>query len=237
MRRGEIVGLYGLIGAGRSEFAQWRSSAGTPKTAGEILWRASPVESGSEKDAIDHGIVLVPESRRDQGLCLNLGVGFNLNLPIFERLSPGGSLSGRDRERAAADRQIADLRHQVADVALRGGLEPVGRQPAEDRHRQVAEPRRRALHLRRADGRRRRRHQGRDLQALRRSSCARGAGIILISSYLPEVYELADTLHVFRRGRLVGKPSPHDGVEPRDHPHRGHRHMTAAGTSTESIHD
>ena len=88
VREGEIVGLYGLIGAGRSEFVQ--SLFGRfPATAGEIVWQGKQVAIRSERQAMDLGIALAPESRRDQGLCLNLGVGFNINLPIFDRLSIG----------------------------------------------------------------------------------------------------------------------------------------------------
>jgi ribose transport system ATP-binding protein len=88
VRAGEVIGLYGLIGAGRSEFVQ--SVFGRfPKTGGQIFWDGHPVEIRKEKDAIGLGIALVPESRRDQGLCLNLGVGFNINLPIYKRLTTG----------------------------------------------------------------------------------------------------------------------------------------------------
>src|SRR6202012_4593860 len=72
VRAGEVIGLYGLIGAGRSEFVQ--SVFGRfPKTHGHIFWDDHPVEIRKEKDAIGLGIALVPESRRDQGLCLNMG--------------------------------------------------------------------------------------------------------------------------------------------------------------------
>ena len=88
MREGEIVGLYGLIGAGRSEFVQ--SLFGRfPATSGRIVWQGREVTIRSERTAMDLGIALAPESRRDQGLCLDLGVGFNINLPIFKRLSVG----------------------------------------------------------------------------------------------------------------------------------------------------
>jgi ribose transport system ATP-binding protein len=74
--RGEIVGLYGLIGAGRSEFVQslfGRFAATAARSSGR-----APVAIRSERQAMDLGIALAPESRRDQGLCLNLGVGFNI---------------------------------------------------------------------------------------------------------------------------------------------------------------
>ncbi len=86
MREGEIVGLYGLIGAGRSEFVM--GVYGRQRcNGGEIAWQGRKVDIRSERQAIDLGMALAPESRRDQGLCLNLGVGLNINLPVFDRLT------------------------------------------------------------------------------------------------------------------------------------------------------
>src|ERR1700719_221222 len=112
VRAGEVIGLYGLIGAGRSEFVQ--SVFGRfPKTSGQIFWDGHAVEIRKEKDAIGLGIALVPESRRDQGLCLNLGVGFNINLPIYKRLT-SGIVINPFAEKTAADKQIRDVRIKTA---------------------------------------------------------------------------------------------------------------------------
>ena len=104
MRRGEIVGLFGLIGAGRSEFAQVlfgrrRPTGGTIRVSGE---RFTP---RSERQSIGRGFALVPESRRIQGLCLNQSVGFNLNLAAYRPISPTGIVS-RIEERKVAQDQI-----------------------------------------------------------------------------------------------------------------------------------
>ena len=172
VRTGEVIGLYGLIGAGRSEFVQ--SVFGRfPKTGGQIFWKGQPVDIRREKDAISRGIALVPESRRDQGLCLNLGVGLNINLPIYKRLTKGIVIDNPFAERRR--RRPANPRRADQDGLARcSRIEPLRREPAEDRRRQMAEPWRPALHLRRADGGRRRRHQGRDLQAFRQTSEGRG---------------------------------------------------------------
>ena len=111
VREGEIVGLYGLIGAGRSEFVMGLFGR-HPNTSGEILWNGKPVKIRNERDAIDLGIALAPESRRDQGLCLNLGVGLNLNLPIYRAAD-----QRRDRSSARAERERAD--QQIATCASR----------------------------------------------------------------------------------------------------------------------
>ncbi len=124
VRAGEIVGLYGLIGAGRSEFAL--GLYGREKvTAGEIHWEGRKVEIRNERQAMDLGIALAPESRRDQGLCLNLPIGLNINLPVFDRLSRGLTIS-RSREHANADKQINDLKiktptRRVLASAMSGG--------------------------------------------------------------------------------------------------------------------
>ena len=167
VREGEIVGLYGLIGAGRSEFVQ--SVFGRqPAASGRISWQGRDVSIRSERQAMDLGIALAPESRRDQGLCLNLGVGLNINLPIFKRLSLG-PLINRGRESAAADEQIRD-RPDQGGFPRRPGHQSLRRQSAKSRDRQVAQSRRQALHFRRADSRRRRRHQGGNLSAARLSA-------------------------------------------------------------------
>ena len=115
VREGEIVGLYGLIGAGRSEFVQ--SVFGRhPATSGRISWLGKNVSIRNERKAMDLGIALLPESRRDQGLCLHLGVGVNINLPIFKQLSLG-PLINLTREAAAADRQIRDVQIKTSSRA------------------------------------------------------------------------------------------------------------------------
>lgn len=124
VRAGEIVGLYGLIGAGRSEFAL--GLYGRHRlTAGEVFWQGRKVEIDNERQAMQLGIALAPESRRDQGLCLNLPIGLNINLPVFRRLTRGLTISRAD-EAANADRQIRDLQiktpsRRVLASAMSGG--------------------------------------------------------------------------------------------------------------------
>ena len=203
VRRGEIVGLYGLIGAGRSEFVL--SVFGRhPKTTGEILWKGKPVDIRNEPQAISLGIALLPESRRDQGLSLNMPIGFNINLPIYDRITRGVTISLRE-EAERADRQIQDL--------------------------SIKTPSRRSLVSSMSGGNQQKVVIGKwlncgaelflfdeptvgvdvgtkaEIYRLMADLLRNGAGILMISSYLPEVYELADTLHVFRSSHLVGSNS------------------------------
>jgi ribose transport system ATP-binding protein len=199
IRRGEVVGLYGLVGAGRSEFVQ--SLFGRfPKTGGQIFWKGRPVDIRKEKDAISRGIALVPESRRDQGLCLNLGVGLNLNLPIYERLTKGLVINPF-AEAAAADKQIRDVQIKTASrdalaSSLSGGNQQkivVGKWLNHGAQLFIFDEPTVGVDV----------GTKVEIYKLFAKLLKDGAGIILISSYLPEVYDLSDILHVFRRGRLV----------------------------------
>ena len=197
---GEIVGLYGLIGAGRSEFALSLFGR-NPSTSGEILWKGEPIAIRDVHSAIELGIALVPESRRDQGLNLNLPIGLNLNLPIYERLKWGPLVAAREEARRA-DRQIMDLsiktpsRRTFAN-AMSGGNQQkivIGKWLNHGAELFIFDEPTVGVDV----------GTKAEIYRLLATLLKRGAGIILISSYLPEVYELADTLHVFRRGRLAG---------------------------------
>ncbi len=200
VRAGEIVGLYGLIGAGRSEFAL--SVFGrNPKTAGEIAWKGSPVDIRTERAAIDLGIALAPESRRDQGLHLNLPIGLNINLPVYDQLMRGPIIDAGE-ERRRADQQIRDLaiktpsRRSLASSMSGGNQQKIviGKWLNHGADLFIFDEPTVGVDV----------GTKAEIYRLFATLLKNGAGIILISSYLPEVYELADTLHVFRDGRLVG---------------------------------
>ena len=206
VREGEIVGLYGLIGAGRSEFVQ--SVFGRfPSSKGRILWQGRVVSIRSERQAMDLGIALAPESRRDQGLCLNLGVGLNLNLPIFKRLSIGPLINSA-AEAGSARRQIRDVQIKTESPAslvsnLSGGNQQkvvIGKWLNHGAKLFIFDEPTVGVDV----------GTKAEIYRLLGSLLSQGAGIIMISSYLPEVYELADTLHVFRRGGVVASHAHKD---------------------------
>lgn len=206
VRSGEIVGLYGLIGAGRSEFVTTVYGRHA-KSAGSVLWDGREVSIGSEHDAMRLGMALAPESRRDQGLCLNLPVGLNLNLPIYKRISKNALISGA-QEKQQAERQIAGLRiktpsrHALAS-SLSGGNQQkivIGKWLNHGARLFIFDEPTVGVDV----------GTKAEIYRLFSALLSEGAGIILISSYLPEVYELADTLHVFRRGKLVASHGFHE---------------------------
>jgi ribose transport system ATP-binding protein len=199
VRAGEVVGLYGLIGAGRSEYVQ--SLFGRFRTsAGQVFWDNKPVDIRNERQAIELGLALVPESRRDQGLCLNLGVGVNINLPVYQRLSRG-ILINPFAEAGSADRQIRDVQIKAASREAPASSLSGGNQ----QKIVVAKWLNHGARLFIFDEPTAGVDVGTKVEIYKIFArlLREGAGIILISSYLPEVYDLSDSLHVFRRGRLV----------------------------------
>jgi monosaccharide ABC transporter ATP-binding protein, CUT2 family (TC 3.A.1.2.-) len=205
VRAGQIVGLYGLIGAGRSEFVM--SLFGRHrKTAGSIFWQGKEVDIRSEREAMELGIALAPESRRDQGLCINLPVGFNLNLPIFQRITMAG-LVPMSADRRRADQQITNLKVKTSGrgalvSSLSGGNQQkivIGKWLNHGAKLFIFDEPTVGVDV----------GTKAEIYRLLARLLAEGAGIILISSYLPEVYELADELHVFRRGEDVARHAYH----------------------------
>ncbi|WP_455874524.1 sugar ABC transporter ATP-binding protein [Rhizobium yanglingense] len=205
VKAGQIVGLYGLIGAGRSEFAL--GLYGREKTtAGEIRWMGKRVNIRNERTAMELGIALAPESRRDQGLCLNLSISLNINLPVFKRLSKGPVIS-HSEESENSDRQIRNLSiktpsRRVLASSMSGGNQQkvvIGKWLSHGARLFIFDEPTVGVDV----------GTKAEIYRLFAKLLKEGAGIILISSYLPEVYELADRLHVFRRGQLVASHDYH----------------------------
>lgn len=119
VHRGEVVGLAGLLGSGRSSLARVIFGV-DPIVEGEIRVAGKPVSIASPKDALDAGMALIPEDRLRQGLIAEHSVLSNVTLAVLDRLSSGPFLSN-DKARQVTEEQIAALRIKTAsrDSAVR----------------------------------------------------------------------------------------------------------------------
>src|SRR5207237_1781332 len=117
VRRGEIVGIAGLVGSKRTETARAIFGA-DPIDGGRILLRGRPVKVRTPADAIASGIALIPEDRKRQGIFALLSVRENVVLSALERFSRIGLLSLR-RERQRAQQFISSLRVATPDLEKR----------------------------------------------------------------------------------------------------------------------
>jgi ribose transport system ATP-binding protein len=201
VRAGEIVGFAGLIGAGRTETARLIFGADR-REAGEILLDGRPLALRSPRDAIAHGIGLLTEDRKRQGLVLGLGVRENFGLPNLGRFSRVGCIS-QAQERAAFAGYVDALRiriphqDQLARNLSGGNQQKVVLAKWLMRECKVVifdEPTR-----------------GIDVGAkfeiyqLMNDLAARGAAVVMISSELPELIGMADRLLVMHEGRIRGE--------------------------------
>lgn len=117
---GEILGIAGLVGAGRTETT--RAIFGVdPKDSGEIFLHGKPVEINKPIDAIKAGIVLVPEDRKKDGLCTKLSIRDNIALPNLDILSKGMQMVDRKKEKTMVDKAVKALDIKLADIEADAG--------------------------------------------------------------------------------------------------------------------
>jgi rhamnose transport system ATP-binding protein len=199
LRAGEILGLGGLVGAGRTEllrclFGLERPDAGTLELAGR------PIRPRSPREAIELGLALVPEDRAHDGLVLATSVRENTGLPWLARLARGGWLL-RSREDAVARRVVSELGVKATPESRAGALSGGNQQKVALGKWLVETPR--VLMLDEPT-------QGIDvagraeIHARVRQLAASGVAILLVSSDLEELLALSDRVAVLRRGRLAG---------------------------------
>jgi ABC-type sugar transport system ATPase subunit len=211
LRRGEIVGLAGLVGAGRSETALGVFGA-PPPDAGEVWLNGARITVDRPLTAMRHGIGLVPEDRKGQGLVLMHGVGNNLTLAALRRLSNGGMINFA-AERGVVDRYVQRLRvktpsrDQVIGLLSGGNQQKVVLAKWLATHPAVLiidEPTRGVDVGAKAE-----------IYALMRELAAEGLAILVISSDLPEVLTISDRVLVMREGRMMGELSHAEATEER----------------------
>jgi simple sugar transport system ATP-binding protein len=115
VRRGEILAIVGLVGAGKTELSRVLFGADAAER-GTVSVDGIPVKLGSPSDAVRAGIALIPEERRKEGILVRESVLHNLSLPILKAISRFGFLSGKS-EREFANGQISGLGIKTSSVA------------------------------------------------------------------------------------------------------------------------
>ncbi|MGD0991127.1 MAG: sugar ABC transporter ATP-binding protein [Gemmatimonadales bacterium] len=201
LRRGEIVGLAGLVGAGRTEVARCIAGADS-LDAGSMVLSGAPYRPASPREAIGRRVVYLPEDRKTQGLVLGLNVRENVTLPTLERFSRWGVVHG-ERERAAAAREVAAVELRPPDIEREAGTLSGGNQQkvvlakwllADADVFLFDEPTRGVDIATKSE-----------LHRVIRSLADAGKAVLIISSELPEILALADRVVVMREGSVSGE--------------------------------
>ena len=199
VRAGEIVGMAGLVGAGRTELARILFGI-TPADAGEIVLNGETVSIRSPREAIARGIAYVPEDRRRHGVILEMPIAHNMTMAIHPRLFPGTILRFEAESLLARD-FIRDLGIKAYGPDAPGGSLSGGNQQKVSVARWLA-TKPKLLILDEPT-------QGVDVGAkseihkIIRGLAKEGLAVLMISSDLPEVLGMADRVAIMRGGRLV----------------------------------
>jgi len=204
IRAGEVVGLAGLAGAGRTELARVIFGVDRP-SAGTVSVRGRAVRPGRLRSALRRGIVLLPEDRRHQGNILDFGVRSNVTLATLRnhRRTPRLALPSRRSERVAAQHMVERLHIATASVeqpvrSLSGGNQQKVVLAKWLQHGAEIflfdEP----THGVDVDGKQ-------EIYELMRELAAEGKAVMFISSEFPELIEVCDRILVLRNGRIVAE--------------------------------
>jgi ribose transport system ATP-binding protein len=198
--RGEILGVAGLVGSGRSEIA--KVIVGLDERGGaEISIGGECIRINAPRDAIDHGIYLVPEDRRGEGLVTGMTVRENITLPSLKEFA-SLFLIRRDRERKTADTQIASLKIKTPGCETRvlnlsGGNQQkvvLSKWLAMSPKVMILDEPTRGIDV----------GAKAEIYRLMRTLADDGAVILMISSDMEEILNVSDRVAVMHEGQITG---------------------------------
>ena len=203
LKKGEVLGIYGLLGAGRSELFECLMGM-RPEHTGEVIYQGKPMKVGQIADQLNAGFALVPEDRQRQGLVQSLDICKNASLASLEQFRRG-LLMNYAAEEKAVDEEIKDLHIKVADkhlpiLSLSGG----NQQKVVIAKGLMTKP---TVLLMDEPSR------GIDIGAktevfeIIHEFSERGLSIIVISSELKEIMAIADRIYVLSNGKCTAELS------------------------------
>ncbi|HNQ74077.1 MAG TPA: sugar ABC transporter ATP-binding protein [Verrucomicrobiota bacterium] len=198
--RGEILGFAGLVGAGRSEIMKAIVGLDEQGTA-ELRLAGQDIEVHCPADALRHGVCLVPEDRRAEGLVVDLSVRENLTLPSLQRYATGGIIH-RSRERTAVAAQIQSLHIRTPDAEtpvgdLSGGNQQkvvLGKWLAQSPRVLILDEPTRGIDV----------GAKAEIYRLMRQLAGQGTVVLMVSSDMEELLNLSDRIVVMHEGRITG---------------------------------
>tara|TARA_B100000029_G_scaffold512989_1_gene611151 strand:- start:1032 stop:2576 length:1545 start_codon:yes stop_codon:yes gene_type:complete len=202
IRQGEIVGLAGLVGAGRTELLQTLFGI-TPAVDGTLKIGGADCLPREPREAIAAGLALVPEDRKQQGLVLRMAVRDNMSLPSLHRDATGGVFLDRDREEEMCDEMITRLRvktpgpDQVVQYLSGGNQQKVvlGKWLAMQPRVLLLDEPTRGIDV----------GAKQEIYGLMEQLANSGVAILFVSSEMEEVLRMSDRAIVMHEGRIAGQ--------------------------------
>lgn len=198
---GEIIGLAGLMGAGRTELVRALFGA-EPIETGEILLDGKQLKIRTPMDAIRSGIVLGPEDRKKEGLCTELSIRENIGLANLDRIGGPLGIVNSSAEKALTEKAVKDLHiktpssEQTAKNLSGGNQQKVvlGKWLVRDARVVIFDEPTRGIDVAAKV----------EIYAIMNELKARGIGVLFVSSEMPEVMGMSDRILVMCNGRITG---------------------------------
>ncbi len=203
IRAGEVVGMAGLVGAGRTEVLESLFGI-APPLAGEVLVAGQVVQNDSPRSAMQAGLALVPEDRKHDGLVLEMGVRENLSLATLHRDQRSGFLN-KAKERALCEEMIPAMRIKTPNTEqpvqfLSGGNQQkvvIGKWLATRPKVLLLDEPTRGVDI----------GAKQEIYRLMEELASRGVAVLFVSSDLEEILGMSDRTLVLHEGRLSGELS------------------------------
>ncbi len=209
VRKGEVLGLAGLIGAGRTEFARAIYGA-DPISRGELIYKGKPLKISSPADAVENGIAYLSEDRKRDGLMLNQGVDFNTYIANLDEYSKNGVLSDK-KINETVESYINALSIKTPTINqwtqfLSGGNQQkvlVARWLCKKSDVIIFDEPTRGIDV----------GSKYEIYKLMNTLAEQGVAIIMISSEMPEILGMSDRIMVMYEGKVTGEISTKEATQ------------------------
>ena len=201
IRKGEIFGFYGLVGAGRTELLETIFGIRT-RAEGNVIYDGKLMNFSSPRDAMDHGFALITEERKANGLFLKGDITFNTTIANMNHYKNGAVLSHDRMVRATAEEiKIMHTKCMGPDdmiTSLSGGNQQkvlLGKWVRDDAKILMFDEPTHGVDI----------HAKQEIYSIIRNAAKNGAGVIVVSSELDELIELSDRIIMINNGQIVGE--------------------------------
>ena len=209
VHRGEILGLAGLVGAGRTETARAIFGA-DPVSSGKILIHGKEVHIHKPKDAINEGLALIPEDRKKHGALLDMSIRENVSFISIKNISKAGFVN-RKADKALSDKYIQELSIKTPTMEqltknLSGGNQQkvvLAKSLASNSDIIIFDEPTRGIDV----------GAKKEIYVLMNELARQGMAIIMISSEMPELLGMSDRILVMHEGEMMGELTKKDATQ------------------------
>jgi len=201
LHKGEVLGLGGLVGAGRTELAELIFGI-HPRTEGKFIYKGQEISPQNPKMAIDYGIGLVPEDRKSKGALLGLSIRNNINMPIYQRISKVSVIDTK-RETEIADKYKNEISIKAPNLSqlvknLSGGNQQkviLAKWLAADADLLIFDEPTRGIDV----------GAKQEIYMLINNLVEQGKSVLMISSEMEELMGMSDRILILSEGAITGE--------------------------------